>query len=117
MIRTIYIVQKNSIGYAYGFQGIGDKATEVYMLQKAFPGLAPVYGLVASLMFSIAYSFSNVFMSFQSKNWNKKTMLVIGVLGFSLSTSIAGASQNLVLFASMRFLFGCFASAINTPIY
>lgn len=68
-------------------------------------------------MFSTAYSFSNVFMSFQSKNWNKKIMLAVGVLGFALSTTIAGTAQSLVLFASMRFFFGIFASAINAPIY
>lgn len=64
LVRTIYVVQKNSIGYAYGFDGIGFRADNpVYMISKAFPGLQPIYGIVASLMFSIAYSFSNIFMS------------------------------------------------------
>ena len=44
-------------------------------------------------------------------------MLGVGVLGFSLSTLTAGFASNLLIFASMRFLFGCFAAAINTPIY
>lgn len=44
-------------------------------------------------------------------------MLVIGVMGFSLSTLVAGAAPTLLVFAMARFFFGCFASAINVPIY
>ena len=117
-VRTCYVVQKNSIGYAYGFEGVGDKANNpVFMLQAAYPQLGPIYGLVASLMFSAAYSTSNIFMSSQSKNWNKRVMLGLGVVCFSLTSLIAGASNSLAVFAIMRFFFGLAASSINAPIY
>ena len=118
MIRTAYIINKNSIGYAFGYEGIGSKFGDPkYMLVAAYPQLIPIYGIVASLMFSAAYSTSNVFMSSQSKNWNKKWMLALGAIGFSLTSLIAGGSNSLMVFALMRFCFGICASAINAPIY
>lgn len=117
-VRTCYVVNKNSIGYAYGFQGDGFKANNpTFMLQAAYPQLQPIYGLVASLMFSAAYSTSNIFVSSLSKNWNKRVMLAVGVIGFSSTSLIAGSVNSLAIFAFMRFLFGIFASAINAPIY
>ena len=68
-------------------------------------------------MFSVAYACSNIFMSDLSKTWNKKWMLGLGILGFASSSLIAGATNSLVLFATMRFTFGVFAAAINAPIY
>jgi sugar phosphate permease len=83
----------------------------------AFPDLAPIFGIVASLMFSIAYSSSNIFMSALSTKWNKRAMLAVAILGFTCTTLVSGATSSLLLFATMRFMYGVFASAINTPIY
>lgn len=44
-------------------------------------------------------------------------MLAIGVIGFSSTSLIAGSSNSLAIFATCRFFFGLFASAINAPIY
>jgi sugar phosphate permease len=87
------------------------------MMQAAFPELAGVYGIVASVMFSVAYSFSNIFMSNASKSWNKKIMLGLALIGFSCTSLAAGLTNSLAVFAGLRFLFGIFASAINAPIY
>lgn len=116
--RTCYVLQKNSIGYAYGFQGTGLAANNpVYMLSEAFPTLASYYAIVASVMFSVAYSCSNIYMGNASKKWNKKVMLCAGVLGFSATTLCAGLTNSLLVFAACRFMFGICASAINAPIY
>jgi sugar phosphate permease len=87
------------------------------MLSEAYPGLAPIYGIIASLTFSAAYSICNVFMSSISKKWNKRIMLAVGAFMFSASSIVAGCVDSLVIFAAMRVLFGMFASAINVPIY
>ena len=117
LVRTSYIVNKNAFGYAFGYQGIGMRDSATFMLSKSYPALGPIYGLVASLMFSAAYSTSNIFMSSVSKNWNKRIMLAVGALLFSMTSIIAGSVDSLLVFGIMRFLFGIFASAINTPIY
>ena len=71
LTRTCYILQKCSIGYAYGFQGIGIQANNpVFMISVAFPQLSAYYAIVASVMFSLAYSCSNVLMGNASKKWN-----------------------------------------------
>ena len=70
LIRSAYVTNKNSIGFAFGYQGLGIQANNPqFVMQAAFPGLAPIYGLVASLAFSAAYSTSNIVMSANSKNW------------------------------------------------
>lgn len=117
IVRATYVVNKNSLGYCFGYQGEGAQATAQFMMRKAFPDLAPVFGIVASLMFSIAYSSSNIFMSALSTDWNKRIMLAVALIGFSCTTLVAGATNSLLVFASMRFLYGAFSSAINAPIY
>lgn len=87
------------------------------MLQASFPELAPVYGLVASLLFSTGYAPNNIMMSALSSNWNKKKMLAIGVALMSMTSIISGSTHVFLLFAIMRFFYGLFASAINVPIY
>jgi ACS family D-galactonate transporter-like MFS transporter len=111
-------MQKNAIGYAFGYEGVGFRAANpVYMIQAAFPELSSVYGIVASVMFSLAYSTSNIFMGNASKSWNKKVMLGMALIGFSLTSITSGLTNSLAIFAGLRFLFGIFASAINAPIY
>lgn len=117
LIRTAYVINKNSIGYAFGFQGLGEMATSKYMLSMSYPQIIPIYGIVASLLFSAAYSTSNIFMSSQSKKWNKKWMLALGTLGFGMSSLIAGGVNSFWVFCIMRFTFGLCSSAINAPIY
>lgn len=117
IVRATYIINKNSLGYCFGYQGVGAQATSQYMMRMTFPELAPIFGIVASLMFSIAYSSSNIFMSALSTNWNKRIMLAMAIVGFSCTTLVAGTTNSLLVFASMRFLYGVFASAINAPIY
>lgn len=117
IVRAAFITNKNSIGYAFGFVGEGVRASPDFMLTNAFPGLTPIFGIVASLMFSAAYSSSNIFMSALSTNWNKRIMLALAVAAFSATTIAAGATNSLLIFASMRFVFGVCASAINAPIY
>lgn len=64
LVRISFVVQKNSIGYSFGYQGTGFRQDNpTYMLSAAYPNLAPIYGIVASLMFSAAYSTSNIVMS------------------------------------------------------
>lgn len=111
-------MNKNGIGYAYGYHGIGHQAgNPVFELKAAFPKIEQYYGIIAELLLSIPYAFSNIFMSDLSKVWNKKWMLAIGVIGFASSTLIAGVTNSLLIFALMRFVFGVSASAINAPIY
>lgn len=64
MVRSCYVVMKNSIGYAYGFEGLGFQANNPkYMLRAMYPSLVPVFGLVASGLFGTAYACTNVVMS------------------------------------------------------
>lgn len=82
-IRSIFIVNEQAIGYAYGYQGVGAQANGNFMLSKAMPGITPVYGLVASALPQLTYAVSNLIVAPLSGKWNKRKMLAIGVLGFS----------------------------------
>ena len=87
------------------------------MITNSFPQLASMYATVASVSFSVAYASSNIFMGNAAKNWNKKLMLVAGIVGLSSSSLFAGMTNSLAVFAFCRFFFGVCASAINAPIY
>lgn len=117
LVRTVFVMMRVSLGYAYGYQGIGEKETAQYMLSKFWPQMAPIYGIVASLTFSSAYSVSNIMTSATSKNWNKKYMLIAGILGIGLSSMASGFTNSLLVFATLRVIFGAFSANINTPIY
>ena len=64
-----------------------------------------------------SYACANVVMSAKSKKWNKKIMLCVSLVGMCLTMLGSAISNTLGFFALNRFLFGCFASAINVPIY
>ena len=49
-IRSLFIVNEQAIGYAYGYQGVGAQASSNFMLSRAMPGITPIYGLVASAL-------------------------------------------------------------------
>lgn len=118
MVRTCFVVMKNSVGYAFGFEGLGFRAANPkYMLRAQFPELVPVFGLVASGLFGAAYCTTNIIMSSKSKNWDKKRMLSIALLGMSVAMFGNGSASTLGIFSLNRFLFGVFAAAINAPIY
>jgi hypothetical protein len=118
LARTSYTMQKNSIGYVYGYEGLGFRADNpIYMISVAFPQMASVYGIVASVTFSVAYAVSNIFMASASKRWNKKLMLCLAMIGMSCMSLTSGMTESLLMFSICRFTFGIFASAINAPIY
>ena len=109
---------KNSIGYAYGYEGLGFQANNPkYMLRAAYPNLVPIFGLVASGLFGTAYACTNVVMSQKSKKWNKKSMLSTALFGMALAMFGTANSVTLSQLAFCRLMFGIFAAGINAPIY
>lgn len=118
LVRCCFIVQKNTLGYAFGFDGVGDRANNpTYMIKVAFPELVQNLGLIGSALFGISYCTSNVIMSFKAKTWNNKNMLTVALMGMCLSMFGTSAAPTVGFFALNRFLFGAFAAAINAPIY
>jgi|LauGreDrversion4_2_1035121.scaffolds.fasta_scaffold1516445_2 hypothetical protein len=108
----------SSIGYVYGFQGTGYKANNPkFELLATFPNLAPIYGVVASLLFGLAYSTSNMVVAGKTKKVNPRTMLLIGTFSLSLTAIFAGTANSLMFFALMRMALGICSSTINAPIY
>ena len=87
------------------------------MLSKAFPGLTPVYGLVASMLPQLTYSICNMITPTVSQKWNKKLMLAFGVIGFSMAHYLQSFTSSLFVFAGLRVMFGICASFINAPVY
>lgn len=118
LVRSVYAMNVSSIGYVYGFQGTGFKANNPkYELLATFPNLAPIYGVVASLLFGVAYSTSNMVVAGKTKKVNPKTMLLIGMFSLSLTAIFAGTANSLMFFALMRMALGICSSTINAPIY
>ena len=116
-VRGMFCVHKNMISYAYGFQGVGSTATADFMITKAFPGLAPIYGIVSNSVHSSLYAFGSLLLSGIASKWNPRAMLAISIVGFSLMTLGQGFTNSLTVFIGLRALFGLFASGINVPTY
>jgi MFS family permease len=118
MVRSCFVVMKNSIGYAFGYEGLGFRANNpVYMLRAQFPELVPSFGLLASGLFGLSYCTTNIIFSAKAKKWDKKRMLGIALIGMSLSMIGSGTATSLPFFCFNRWLFGLFAAGINAPIY
>lgn len=118
LVRSSFVVMKNCIGYAFGYEGLGFRANNpVYMLRAQFPELVPVFGLLASGLFGLAYCTNNIIFSAKAKRWDKKNMLGLALLGMSVAMFGSGTSSTLSVFMFNRWLFGFFAAAINAPIY
>ena len=94
LVRSVYAMNVSSIGYVYGFQGTGFKANNPkFELLATFPNLAPIYGVVASLLFGLAYSTSNMVVAGKTKKVNPRTMLLIGIFSLSLTAIFAGTAN------------------------
>lgn len=53
---------RQTLGYAYGYQGVGSNAGDPkYEIAQAFPTMNAHYGLLSGAAFTIAYSISGIF--------------------------------------------------------
>ena len=117
-VRAIHQLHRQVIGFAYGYQGLGNMAgNPKYMLSVAYPQMPIYYGLISSFLFSSSYSTLGVWAGVLSEKLNRKWLLGISCILWSATTFGAGAVDSFMFFCVMRFLLGGFESACNPASY
>lgn len=116
-VRALHYGSRQTVGYAYGFLGQGSMYNDHYMLSLTYPKLQQYYGLICSLFFSIPYSVFGIFSGTLTETRNRKVLLGVACLGWSLSTYFVGAYDSLIVFTILRFTLGIFCSMNNPASY
>lgn len=75
------------------------------------------YGLISSFVFSSSYSTLGVWAGVLSGKMNRKILLGVSCILWSLTSVGAGAINSFVFFILMRFALGAFESACNPASY
>ena len=71
------------------------------------------YGVLSGAAFSISYSVSGLFAGQLSDNFNRKVLIGVSCMLFSLTTLVQGQTSNFLIFFIMRFLLGILQSISN----
>lgn len=79
--------------------------------------MAPYYGIIGSLFFSVPYSIMGIFWGKYTETKNRKVLLGIACVLWSLCTICEGAFDSLLLFSIFRALTGFFTSMNNPASY
>lgn len=87
------------------------------MISAAYPQMHLYYGLISSFVFSSSYSTLGVWAGVLSGKMNRKVLLGISCILWSLTAVGAGAVNSFAFFVLMRFLLGAFESACNPASY
>jgi sugar phosphate permease len=106
------------IGFTYGYQAVGAKFNSpTYMITASYPQLFAYYGVISSFAYSVTYSTLGVWAGVLSGKMNRKVLLAISCILWSLTTVGGGAINSFAFFCMMRVALGAFQSACNPASY
>jgi MFS family permease len=92
-VRIAHGVNQASLGYIFGFKGDGIKAGDpIFEMRSAFPSLLQNYSLLSGPAFSISYSIAGIFMGLLVDKVNRKTLLAMACIGWSLTSIVSGTT-------------------------
>lgn len=118
LIRVATDWQQKSLGFFYGFQGVGyQKSNPHYEMSTSFPQLNDYYGLLSGLAYNLPFSICGLFAGYLTKS--KKRSLLLGMVtvivsSFHFTTSVTSTFGVLV---AMRFLHGAVCSVTGPLSY
>ena len=76
LIRIATQWQQKSIGYFFGFSGVGEMAgNKFFEISTAYPEMNAYYGLLVGLCYTLPYSVSGLFAGSVTKKGNRKYMM------------------------------------------
>lgn len=86
-------------------------------MRTAFPSLLDNYSLLSGPAFSISYSIAGIFMGLLVDKVNRKTLLSIACLVWSLTSIVSGSTNSFMILCLMRFITGMCVSATDPACY
>jgi MFS family permease len=118
LIRVATDWQQKSLGFFFGFQGVGLQRNDPYYeMSSSFPQLDSYYGLLSGLAYNLPYSICGLFAGYLTKSKHRSMLLgIVTVLvsSFHLTTGITNSFGVLV---AMRFLHGAICSVTGPLSY
>ncbi len=87
------------------------------MISTAIPGFTENYKYLAGAAFTIPISIVGIFMGAASDQVNRKAMLTISCLLWSIMTGLQGFATQIWMIYVCRFMVGVFQAACNPPAY
>lgn len=86
LIRVATNWQQKSLGYYYGYKGIGIQANNpIYELSTSFPELNQYYGMLVGALFTIPSSIFGLYSGQLISKWDRKMFLMLTVAMMSLT--------------------------------
>ena len=123
VILTISIAsqtQRFLLAFAFGFKGETGTVQEdnaTYEISTAYPQLVPMIGVVSGAMFALPLSITGIFVGVMVISVNRKWMLCIGCIVWSLFTFLQGYIDSFPVFCILRSLMGIAMSVCNPLAY
>jgi MFS family permease len=102
----------------YGFIGQGpDFGSPHYEISSSFPNLATHYGLLSGAGFSVTYCIATIFWGIASEKLNRKRMVAVSCIAFSVASIVTGSTNSLLMVAVMRASLGAFQGAFEPAAF
>ena len=112
--------QRYLIAYAYGAaNGIeGKEKNDKYDIKASYEELdKPTYGLLSGLAFTLSFATFGIFAGYLSDKYNRKMLIVVAGLAWSLCTMLTGLINSFPLLFLLRFGLGIFESGFGPCAY
>lgn len=87
------------------------KGLPFYSIQASYPQINKYYGLLSGAGFSLSFSICGILWGIAADKYNRKTIITLACLGWSLTSLCTGTFNSLGLLALMRVLLGVTQSA------
>jgi MFS family permease len=87
------------------------KATSFYELSTFYPNLPKYYGILSGAGFSLSYAFFGLLWGQASDKYNRKWIVALACIGWSLTSIGTGSINSLAVLALMRFILGATQAA------
>ena len=114
IVRVATQWQQKSLGYFYGYKGLGDQAgNAIFEIATAYPQLNQYYGALVGLAYSVPYSLLGLVAGAATSYFNRKYMMAGFIALMSLTQVANGAFNSFGILCGMRFMHGAMSSFIN----
>ena len=86
IVRVATQWQQKSLGYFYGYKGLGVQAgNAIFEISSAYPELNQYYGALVGLLYSVPYSVLGLVAGAATSYFNRKYMMVGFIAAMSLT--------------------------------
>ena len=120
LLLAIYICNqwhRSALAYANGYKLPNNATDPYYQISVAIPEWTQNYKYLSGAAFTVPISVVGIFMGALSDRVNRKMMLTVSCILWSIMTGLQALAQQIWTIYVCRFLVGVFQAACNPPAY